>query len=230
MTNVHPFPIGGKSAKPLRKKSHRTKSSDNAYGPALLLQDFDDIPVDVLDAIIQAGSLYLAQSGLEHTEDELASPCAQFLRTLHGMNALTEVANVLICEAQRYPEQTDQEAVDWLLQRTKATHKVMRKLDEMLPQDEFILASNSFGPDFMAEYATNAAMLLVSHFAEDLLAYYDENFIQTRKDRRKVMMIDSRDAYREVIQDCQIHIGAHGFLMKELASAQRALNKGMKEL
>jgi hypothetical protein len=81
----------------------------------------------------------------------------------------------------------------------------------------------------MAEYATNAAMLLVSHFAEDLLAYYDENFIQTRKDRRKVMMIDFRDAYREVIQDCQIHIGAHGFLMKELASAQRALNKGLKE-
>jgi len=229
MTNVHPFPAGGKSAKPLRKKSRRPKSRDNAYGPALLLQDFDDIPVDVLDAIIQAGSLYLAQSGLEPTEDELASPCAQFLRTLHGMNALTEAANVLIYEAQRYPEQTDQEAVDWLLQRTKATHKVMRKLDEMLPQDAFILASNSFGPDFMAEYATNAAMLLVSHFAEDLLAYYDENFIQTRKDRRKVMMIDFRDAYREVIQDCQIHIGAHGFLMKELASAQRALNKGMKE-
>lgn len=230
MTNVHPFPAGGKSAKPLRKKSRRLKSSDNAYGPALLLQDFDDIPVDVLNALIQAGSLYLAQSDLESTEDELASPCDQFLRTIHGMNALTEAANVLIYEAQRYPELTDQEAVDWLLQRTKATHKVMRKLDKMLPTDEFILSSNSFGPDFMAEYATNAAMLVVSYFAEDLLVYYDENFIRTKKDRRKVMMLDYRDAYREVIQDCQIHIGAHGFLMKELASAQRALNKVLKEL
>jgi hypothetical protein len=226
MNNVHPFPTGGQSANPIRKKRKRP----TAYGPALLLQDFDDIPVDVLDAIIQAGSLYLAQPGLEPTEDELASPCAQFLRTIHGMNALTEAANVLIYEAQRYPERTDQEAVDWLVQRTKTTHKMMRKLDKMLPTDEFILSSNSFGPDFMAEYATNAAMLVVSLLADDLLTYYDENFIQTKKDRRKTMMLDYRDAYREVIQDCQIHMGAHGFLMKELASAQRALNKVMKEL
>lgn len=230
MTNVLPFPTGGKSAKPSRKKSHRSKSSDNAYGPALLLQDFDDMPVDVLNTIIQAGSLYLAQTGLEPTADELASPCAQFVRTIQGMNTLTEAANVLNYEAQRYPELTDQEAVDWLLQRAKATHKVIRKLDKMLPTDEFILSSNSYGPDFMAKYATNAAMLVVSYFAEDLLVYYDKNFIQTKKDRRKVMMLDYRDAYREVIQDCQIHVGAHGFLMKELASAQRALNKAMKEL
>ncbi|MDD5125263.1 hypothetical protein [Methylovulum sp.] len=230
MTNVHPFPAGGKSAKPSRKKSRRPKNSNSVYGPALLLQGIDDQPIDVLDTIIQAGSLYLAQAGQEPTADELASPCAQFLRTIHGMNALTEPANVLIYEAQRYPELTDQEKVNWLVQRAKSTHKVLRKLDVMLPTDAFILASDSFGPDFMAEYATNAAMLMVSYFAEDLLVYYDENFIQTKKDRRKVMMIDFRDAYREVIQDCQIHIGAHGFLMKELASAQRALNKMMKEL
>ncbi len=85
-------------------------------------------------------------------------------------------------------------------------------------------------PRRRAEYATNAAMLVVSYFADDLLTYYDENFIQTKKDRRKTMMLDYRDAYREVIQDCQIHINAHGFLLKELASAQRALNKVMKEL
>ncbi|MDR7925927.1 hypothetical protein RIE95_02785 [Acidithiobacillus thiooxidans] len=66
----------------------------------------------------------------------------------------------------------------------------------------------------------------VCYVAEDLLAYYDENFIRTKKDRRKVMMLD----YREVIQDCQIHMGAHGYPMKELASAQRPLNKVMSEL
>ena len=209
MSNVHPFPAGGKSARPSRKKRKRL----TAYGPALLLQDIDSQPVDVLDAIIQADSLYLAQDGQEPTADELASPCAQFLRTIQGMNALTEAANVLIYEAQRYPELTDQEKVNWLVQRAKSTHKVMRKLDEMLPTDEFILSSNSYGPDFMAEYATNAAMLVVSYFAEDLLVYYDENFIQTKKDRRKTMMIDFRDAYREVIQDCQIHINAHDYLL-----------------
>ncbi|WP_075323102.1 hypothetical protein [Acidithiobacillus albertensis] len=226
MSNVHTFPAGGKSARPSRKKRKRL----TAYGPALLLQDIDSQPVDVLDAIIQAGSLYLAHTGQEPTADDLAAPCAQFLQTIHGMNVLTEAANVLIYDAQRYPELTDQEAVDWLVQRTKTTHKVMRKLDKMLPTDEFILSSNSFGPDFMAEYATNAAMLVVSYFAEDLLVYYDENFIQTKKDRRKTMMLDFRDAYREVIQDCQIHINAHDYLLKELASAQRALNKVMKEL
>jgi len=230
MSNVHPFPVGGKSAKSSRKKNHRPKNSNSVYGPALLLQGIDDQPIDVLDAIIQAGSLYLAQAGQEPIADDLAAPCGQFLQTIHGMNALTEAANLLIYEAQRYPELTDQEAVDWLVQRTKSTHKVMRKLDKMLPTDEFILSSNSFGPDFMAEYATNAAMLVVSYFAEDLLVYYDENFIQTKKDRRKTMMLDFRDAYREVIQDCQIHMSAHDFLMKELASAQRALNKVMKEL
>lgn len=226
MSNVHPFPAGSKSARPSRKKRKRL----TAYGPALLLQHIDSQPVDVLDAIIQAGSLYLEQAGQEPTADELVAPCAQFLQTIQGMNALTEAANVLIYEAQRYPELTDQEAVDWLVQRTKTTHKVMRKLDKMLPTDEFILSSNSVGPDFMAEYATNAAMLVVSYFAEDILVYYGENFIQTKKDRRKTMMLDFRDAYREVIQDCQIHINAHGFLLKELVSAQRALNKVMKEL
>lgn len=46
----------------------------------------------------------------------------------------------------------------------------------------------------------------------------------------RLNLLPYREAYREVIQDCQIHVGAHGFLMKELASAQRALNKVIKEL
>jgi hypothetical protein len=230
MSNVHLFPAGGKSAKPLRKKSRRPKNSNSIYGPALLLQGIDDQPIDVLDAIIQAGSLYLAQPGQEPAADDLAAPCGQFLQTIHGMNALTEAANVLIHQAQRHPELTDQEAVDGLVQQAKTTHKLIHKLNAMLPSDAFILASNSFGPDFMAEYATNAAMLMVSRFAVSLLGYYDAHFIRTKKDRRKDMMMDFVDVYREVIQDCQIHMGAHGFLMKELASAQRALNKVMKEL
>jgi hypothetical protein len=100
----------------------------------------------------------------------------------------------------------------------------------MLPSDAFILDSNSYGPDFMAEYATNAAMLMVSRFAISLLGYYDAQFIRTKKDQRKDMMMDFVDVYREVIQDCQIHINAHDYLLKELASAKRAMNKVIKEL
>ena len=230
MSNVHPFPVGGKSAKPIRKNERRANSDDAAYGPALLLQGIDDHPVDVLDRIIQAGSLYLSPSDARPDESLEDAPSAQFLRTIQGMNALTDATNVLIHQVKKYPELTDQESVDGLVHRAKATQKLIRKLDEMLPQDEFILSSDSFGPDLMVEYATNAATLVVSDFAETLLDYYDEIFIQTGKDRRKMMMIDFRDAYREVIQDCRVRMGAHGYLMKELASAQRALNKVMKDL
>ena len=181
MSNVHPFPAGGKSAKPNRKNNRRANSNHAAYGPALLLQGIDDHPVDVLDSIIQAGSLYLSPSDARPDERLEDTPSAQFLSTIQGMNVLTDAANVLIHQAKKHPERKDQEAVDGLVQRAKAMQKLIRKLDEMLPQDEFILSSDSFGPDVLTEYATNAAMLVVSYFAEALLDYYDARFIQTRK-------------------------------------------------
>ena len=230
MSNVHPFPAGGKSAKPIRKNGGHANSNHAADGPALLLQGIDDHPVDVLDRIIQAGGLYLSPMDAQPDEKVEDTPSAQFLRTIQGMNALTDATNVLIHQAKKYPELTDQESVDGLVQRAKAMQKLIRKLDEMLPQDEFILSSDSFGPDVLAEYATNAAMLVVSDFAEALLDYYDEIFIQTGKDQRKMMMMDFRDAYREVIQDCRVRMDAHNYLMKELTAAQRALNKVMKDL
>ncbi|MDA8151910.1 MAG: hypothetical protein M0003_04220 [Acidithiobacillus sp.] len=229
MSNVHPFPVGGKSAKTIRKNDRRANSNHAAHGPELLLQGIDDHPIDVLDRIIQAGSLYLSPSDARPDEKLEDTPSAQFMRTIQGMNALTDATNVLIHQAKKYRELMDQESVDGLVQRAKAMQKLIRKLDEMLPQDGFILSSDSFGPDMLAEYATNAAMLVVSDFAVALLDYYDARFIQTRRDQRKIMMIDFQDAYREVIQDCRVRMDAHNYLMKELASAQRALNKVMKE-
>ncbi|WP_081576724.1 hypothetical protein [Acidithiobacillus thiooxidans] len=222
MNNVHPFPTGGQSANPIRKKRKRL----TAYGPALLLPNIDGHAVDVLDHIIQAGSLYLSpiQEALED------SPGAQFLRTIHGMDALIDATNVLIYAAREHPKRRDQESIDELIQQAKATQKLIRKLDDMLPEDAFILSSDSFGPDLIAEYATNTAMLVVSRFAVGLLDYYDARFIQTKKDQRKTMMMDFRDAYRETIQDGRARMDAHNSLMKTLKTAQRALNKVMKEL
>jgi len=230
MSNVHPFPAGGKSAKSARKKGGRANGHHAAIGEALLIQDIYGRPVDVLEKIIQAGGLYLAPSDARSDVNLEAAPSAQFLWTVQGLDTLIDAANVLIYEAQRHPERMDQESVDGLDQQAKTTHKLIQKLDAMLPTDEFILSPNSFGPEFMAEYATNAAMLMVSRFAISLLGYYDAQFIRTKKDRRKDMMMDFVDVYREVIQDCQIHINAHDYLLKELASAQRAMNKVMKEL
>lgn len=49
--------------------------------------------------------------------------------------------------------------------------KLVCKQDEMLPHNTFILSSNSFGPEMLVGYATNTAMLIVNHFALDLLDY-----------------------------------------------------------
>ncbi|WP_031573519.1 hypothetical protein [Acidithiobacillus thiooxidans] len=186
MSNVHPFPTGGQSANPIRKKRKRL----TAYGPALLLPNIDGHAVDVLDRIIQAGSLYLSpiQEALED------SPGAQFFRTIHGMDALIDATNVLTYAAREHPKRRDQDSIDELIQQAKATQKLIHKLDDILPSDAFILSSDSFGPDLIAEYVTNTAMLVVSRFAVSLLDYYDVQFIQTKKDKRKTMMMDFRDA------------------------------------
>ncbi|WP_414041658.1 hypothetical protein ACJU26_06300 [Acidithiobacillus sp. M4-SHS-6] len=55
-------------------------------------------PADVLVMILQASGLFLSPSDTSHTEDAGDLPTAQFLRTIHGMNALTDAANVLIYE------------------------------------------------------------------------------------------------------------------------------------
>ncbi|MBU2807814.1 hypothetical protein HF285_05915, partial [Acidithiobacillus ferrooxidans F221] len=86
---------------------------------------------------------------------------------------------------------------DSLARRGEQAHKVMHKLDEMLPSDDFIMTIDSYGPDLMAEYATNAAIIVVSAFALDIMAHYDESFIQTGKDKRKAMFRDFQGAYQE---------------------------------
>lgn len=230
MTNVHPFPAGGKSAKTLRKKNRRTVSQPATPVPALRLQDVEGQPVDVLAKILHAGELFLSPADVAQAEDVGDLPSAQFLLTVHGMNTLTDAANVLIFEAGTHPESADQEAVDGLFERAQKMHKLVRKLDEILPQDSFILSSNSFGPEMLAEYATNAAMLAVSHFALDLLDYYDTKFIRTRQDTRKKLLREIQEGYQEVMHDGGLRAEAHGFLIKELSSAQRALLKVLKDL
>jgi hypothetical protein len=223
MTNVHPFPKEriGKSAKANRKE----RGLVGGY-PAFHLPDINNEPVDVLMAVIQAGGLYLTPTA-ERPADDL--PTTHLLRTIDGLNALTDAANVLIDYAMRHPAEFSQEDADSLARRGEHAHKVMHKLDEMLPSDDFIMTIDSYGPDLMAEYATNAAIIVVGAFALDIMAHYDESFIQTGKDKRKAIFRDFQGAYQEAQDECLSRSEGHEFLIKELTSAQRALKKLLKE-
>ena len=223
MTNVHPFPKdrSGKSTKANRKE----RGFAGGF-PAFHLPDINNEPVDVLMAVIQAGGLYLTPTA-ERPDDDL--PTTHLLRTIDGLNALTDAANVLIYHAMHHPAEFPQEDADSLARRGEQAHKVMHKLDEMLPSDDFIMTIDSYGPDLMAEYATNAAIIVVSAFALDIMAHYDESFIKTGKDKRKAMFRDFQGAYQEAQDECLSRSEGHEFLIKELTSAQRALKKVLKE-
>jgi hypothetical protein len=118
-------------------------------------------------AVIQAGGMYLIPTD-ERPRDDL--PTTHLQRTMDGLDALTDAANVLIYDASQHPADCFQEAADTLIGKGKQAHKMMYKLDGMLPSDDFIMTMNSYGPDLMAEYATNAAIIVTTSFAMDILA------------------------------------------------------------
>lgn len=217
MTNVHPFP---------KHSSPKTQRNHSATGPEFHLQDLDGDAVDVLMMIIQAGGMYLIPTQ-ERPVDDL--PTTQLLRTIDGLNAITDAANILVMHARRYPEGFDQEAADHLLHQSKMAHKVIRKLDGMLPSDDFIMTMDSYGPDLMVEYATNAAIVVTTSFALDIMAYYYDPFIKTGKDKRKTMFRDFQGAYQDARDECLSRLEGHEFLIKELSCAHRAMQKALKE-
>ncbi len=228
MTNVHLFPKNrsGTAAKANRKERGLSKGSPAGGQPAFHLSGPSGEPVDVLMAIIQAGGIYLIPTQ-ERPVDDL--PTTHLLRTIDGLNALTDAANVLIYCAMQLPAEFPQEAADTLVRQGKQAHKMIFKLDGMLPSDDFIMTVGSYGPDLMAEYATNAAIIVASSFALDIMAHYDESFIKTGKDKRKAVFKDFQGAYREAHDECLTRSEGHEFLIKELTLAQRALKKLLKE-
>ena len=223
MTNVRQFP---KSPQNKSVKSHSKHHGFAGGSPAFRLRDHNGDPVDVLMMVIQAGGMYLIPT-TDRPVDDL--PTTHLLRTMDGLNALTDAANVLIYHAMRHPADYSQEDADALIGKGKQAQKVMRKLDEMLPSDDFILTMDSYGPDLMAEYATNAAIIVASTLAMDIMAYYYEPFIKTGKDKRKAMFRDFQSAYTEARDECLSRSEGHEFLIKELTSAHRALQRMLKE-
>ncbi len=219
MTNVHPFPK--------RAASKKTERKHATAGPAFYLQDPYGDDVDMLMAVIQAGGLYLGPTQERPPEDLLTT---QLLRTIDGLNALTDAANALVMHARQHPEGFDQEAADALIHQGKQAHKVIRKLYDMLPSDEFITTMDSYGPDLMAEYATNAAMVVTTGFAMAIMAYYCKSFIKTGKDQRKNLFRDFQGVYQDARDECLFRSEGHEFLIKELASANRSLQKVLKAL
>ncbi|WP_123104782.1 hypothetical protein [Acidithiobacillus sulfuriphilus] len=229
MTNVYPFPKSpkGKAVKLNRKDPGPAGGGPAGGSPAFRLRDHNGDPVDVLMAVIQAGGMYLIPTP-ERPVDDL--PTTHLLRTIDGLNALTDAANVLVYHAMRHPAEFPQEDADTLVRQGKQAHKMMHKLDEMLPSDDFIMTMDSYGPDVMAEYATNAAIIIASTFALDVMVYYDKSFIRTGKDKRKAMFRDFQGAYRAARDECLSRSEGHEFLIKELTSAHRAMQKVLKAL
>ena len=218
MTNVHPFP-----KRPAPKKH---KHNHPATGPAFFVQNPDGESIDVLTMIILAGSMYLNPTDEQPTDD---LPTTQLLRTMDGLDAITDAANILVMHARNHPEGFDQGAVDHLVHQGNQAYKVVRKLYDMLPSNDFIISMDSYAPDLMAEYATNAAIVVTTSFALDLLAFYYDPFIKTGKDQRKAMFRDFQGANQEARDECQSRTKGHEFLIKELSSAHRAMQKAMRE-
>jgi len=216
MTNVHPFPKSpkGNAVKPKHKDPGLA-----GCGPAFRLRDHNGDPVDVLMMVIQAGGMYLIPT-TDRPDDDL--PTTHLLRTLDGLDALTDAANVLIYDAMCYPADCSQEAADALIGKGKQAHKMMRKLYDMLPTDDFIVTMGSYGPDLMAEYATNAAIIVASTFAMDIMAYYYGPFIRTEacglqglQPARNILTIsrlgtrrDDRHDYQQIDQQSPNHHSA----------------------
>lgn len=220
MTNVHPFP-----KRPEPKKPHQKQPA--AAGPAFHLQDPKGESVDVLVQIVQAGGIFLIPMQ-GHPEDDL--PTSQLMRTIAGLDALTGTANILVVHARQHHEGFDQDATNHLVRQSKQANKGVRKLYDMVPSDYFIMSMDSYGPDLMAEYAANASIVITTSFAMDVLACYYDPFIKTGKDKRKAMFRDFQGAFQDVRDECLSRSEDHEFLMKELASANRAMQKVMKEL
>jgi hypothetical protein len=64
------------------------------------------------------------------------------------------------------------------------------------------MTMDSHGPDLMAEYATNAAIIVASTFAMDIMAYYYDPFIKTGKDKRKTIFRDFQGACQDARDEC----------------------------
>jgi hypothetical protein len=178
-------------------------------------------------AVIQAGGMYLIPTD-ERPRDDL--PTTQLRRTIDGFEALDDAARVLVYHCRRHPYLFAEDETDHLIRQGNQTRKVIRKLHTMLPSDDFIMTMNSYGPDLMAEYATNAAIIVTISFAMDILAYYYDPFIKTGKDRRKAMFRDFQAAYMDAREECLSRMEGHEYLIKELSSAHRAMQKVLKDL
>jgi hypothetical protein len=222
LESAHPFP-----KRPTPKRSKPKPAQEGPAGPAFCLQDLDGAEVDVLMAVIQAGGMYLTPSG-EHPHDDL--PTTQLWRTIDGFEALDDAASILIHYRKRHPEQFSQDDTDHLIHQRNQACKVIRKLHTMVPPDDLIMTTDSYGPDLMAEYAMNAAIIVTTSFAMGILACYYEPFIRTGKDRRKRMFRDFQAAYMDVRDECLSRMEGHEHLIKELSSAHRAMQKALKDL
>ncbi|MBN6739922.1 hypothetical protein JKG47_05110 [Acidithiobacillus sp. MC6.1] len=215
MATIHQFP----SDTP--KKTRAAKS-----GTPYLFVDEDGEQVDVLVSI-QIGGMFLTEA--EDSDPENDMPSAHLQRTEYALDLLTNLADILIREARAHPDQCSLDNADELEQLEFKTDKVMRKIVEAFIPDHLVITIPSNGPVFLAEFLTLSAVALVSDYALSLLRFYEINWIDTRKDKRKRFFKDFQEAYLDAHEQAMRQLDDLQMMMRNLASVQRALGKYLKE-
>lgn len=214
MSNIRKFPGRGPS-----------KTGQGARDTGFQVVGLDGKPVDVLVQIVHAGGVFLIPMQEGASEEP---PTAQLLRTISSFDAFTDGANALIAYVRNHLVALD--TAESLVQFGIGAQKVMRRLYESAPSDQIILALESYGPEFHVEYVTTAAMTVACGYALKILDLYGRLFIETGKDKRKVMFTDFQAGYREAQAECDSVLKDQESIIKELTAANRALQKLLKDV
>lgn len=213
MSNIRTFPGRGTPKK--------------GRGPSFQVTGPDGKLVDVLAQVVHAGGVFLIPMQ-EGVPEEL--PVAQFLRTLSSFDALTEAENALITHARDHSDRHGEDGVLSLVQFGRDAQKVMRRLIESVPTNQVVLTTESYGPEFLVEYATTAAMTIACDYALKILDLYGRLFIQTGQDKRKSMFTDFQLGYQEAKNECDSLLKDQESVIKDVISTHRALQKLLKNV
>jgi hypothetical protein len=106
--------------------------------------------------------------------------------------------------ARCYPDGYSQKDVDALIRQDKQAQKMIRKLYDMLPSDDFIMTMDGYWSDIKAEYAVHAAI----RRHNQLWHIYCDPFIKTGKHKRAPRFRIFRvPIWRRVMNVCLVRKG-----------------------
>ena len=136
----------------------------------------------------------------------------------------------MITHARDHSDRHGEDGVLSLVQFGRDAQKVMRRLIESVPTNQVVLTTESYGPEFLVEYATTAAMTIACDYALKILDLYGRLFIQTGQDKRKSMFTDFQLGYQEAKNECDSLLKDQESVIKDVISTHRALQKLLKNV